>query len=475
MSTDIVIAAVPSITTKEPMMAPAYLKSIVQVAGYSAVALDLNQEFAHRIKNRPNKKQLVDFAEHSKPMLELSEEVGQEVAYMVERILSYKPKKVALSLFAYTCQRFAKWVCVVIRQVAPEVEIVMGGSGTKHTLNQESNYFVEELKQQGLIDHYIMGDGERAIVEYMNGNLSYPGIDSQSWQQPMDLSEFPYSDFSDYDFNLYEDKVIPILDSQGCVRKCEFCDIIEHWQAYTWKKASYTFDEMLYQSKKHGIYRFSMRNSLTNGNMIEFRNWIEQVADYNKTAPAGKEFSWLGYFNIRGAHAHPEPLWEKMAESNATLIVGLESVIEEIRWDMGKKFTNADVDYHLDMGRKYNVPIVFLMMASNPGETLDHFEYTKKWFKDRLEYAGNSVTAVFYALATILPGTVWDKLQGDKIDIGPTRFIWTEKGNELTHRQRLDYLESLIDICKPFNEQTSVDYNDNGYDTKQMLSYHYDD
>ena len=280
---------------------------------------------------------------------------------------------------------------------------------------------------------------------------------------------------TDYNFDLYEDKVIPILDSQGCVRKCEFCDIIEHWQAYTWKKASNTFDEMLYQSKKHGIYRFSMRNSLTNGNMIEFRNWIELIAQYNKTADSNKQFSWLGYFNVRKAQAHPEEMWQKIADSNGTLILGVESVIEKIRWQMGKKFTNDDVDYHLEMGKKYNVPLVFLMMASSPGETLQDFEYTKQWFKDRVKYAGSSVSAVFYALASILPGTAWEKLKDTDIQLGPTIFIWSDKNNPLTHKQRIDYLEELIKICEPYNQQSTLDYNEQGYDTKQMLSYQYDD
>ena len=480
MQKDIVIAAMPFMHTTEPMMAPGYLKAIVEEAGYSAVALDLNAEFLNRIKTRPIYHQAhKEYNESNNPdkryqllqSPEFAEEISEEVTYMVERILSYNPKRVGLSLLAYTCQRLSRWVCVRLRQVAPEVEIVMGGCGTKHTLKQESNSFVEELKQQGLIDHFIMGDAERAIVEYMNGNLNYPGIDNDSWEQPRDLSKFPFPDYSDYDFDLYEDKVIPILDSQGCVRQCKFCDIIQHWQKFTFKKSSITFDEMIHQSEKHGIYRFSMRSSLSNGNMNEFRSWLELVSNYNETVPKNKKFSWSGYFIIRPKESHPEEMWEKLGKSQGMLIVGLETVIERSRWEIGKKFSNTDVDYHFEMGRKYNVPLLLLMMASNPGENHEDFEFTKKWFSDRVNYAGKSIIGCSWTLATILPGTAWDTQYSDRLIKGPNNTIdpywreWTEKGNELTHKERTDYFSEIIEICLPFNStnywenRRSLDYD----------------
>ena len=101
------------------------------------------------------------------------------------------------------------------------------------------------------------------------------------------------------------------------------------------------FEEMVYQINKHGITHFAMRNSLTNGNMREFEKLLDLIVEYNQTHE--KQISWGGYFIIRNAKQHPERMWQKLSQSNGRLWLGVESVIHNVRCNLGKKFTNEDI------------------------------------------------------------------------------------------------------------------------------------
>lgn len=463
MSVDIVIAGMPYVEGGEPLMAPGYLKSIVEIEGFSAIGIDLNVEFVNRIKGNRYYNELIGFATHGTITTQdeankknAIEEIIKEVDHQAQRILSYNPKQIGLSLLTAFAQGYTRWLCVRLKQLAPDIPIVVGGSGIRENLCDRGSYFCTELLSYNLIDHFITGDGERAIIEYLKGNYNYPGIDSMDWQQPDNLSDFPYPNYDDYDFSLYETPSIPILDSQGCVRKCEFCDIIEYWKKFTYKESSYTFQEMLHQSKKYNVYNFSMRNSLTNGNMREFKKWVSLVAEHNRTQPADTQVSWQGYFIIRNNEQHPEDMWPEIRDSNGTLYLGVETAIEKVRWEMGKKFKNEDIDYHLEMGKKYDVPLVMLMMGSNLGETREDYKFTQQWLQDRYQYAGKSVIGVWYTLAGILPNTAWDrKTDDDSISKSKHPYLWHETLGITEDERRLN-LHVLIETAKPFNNFDSA-------------------
>jgi hypothetical protein len=450
---DILFAAVPYVPSNEPIMAPGLLKSIAKAEGFSALAMDLNIEIHHQLENHPLRAQIEHALVNKVIDHDLADELYSMIKYCGEKILEHDPRIVGLSLLTYETQIFGLWLAFYIKNSRPDVKIIIGGSGIKDFVASQKNNYCEELKKLKLIDHYIMGDGEIALKEFLHGNLSYPGIDTATWIQPTDISNFPYPDYTDYDFSQYGSLSIPLTDSRGCVRTCEFCDIIEHWKKFVYRSADNLFDEMLHQISTHGITHFVMRNSLTNGHMKEFNKWLDQIVEYNQSRPEHEQMSWKGYFIVREAHQHPEELWDKLKKSNAQLILGVESVIQHVRWDMKKKFTNEAIDYHLEMGRKYQVPLILLMIVGSPSETVEDYEFTKQWFQDRVEYSQNSVYDVNLSLASVLPGTEWDRKQ-KMFEIVPGNFPsnWAKKDSIITPQYRLEYWKELMAIIEPFSK-----------------------
>jgi radical SAM superfamily enzyme YgiQ (UPF0313 family) len=334
-------------------------------------------------------------------------------------------------------------LCYHLKTIRPDLKIVIGGSGIKNFVAESQINFAELLKTKGYIDDYINGDGEHSIVEYLKNNLTYPGINSATWEPVTDLNVLPYPDFSDYNFLLYDDPGIPICDSRGCVRTCEFCDIIEHWKKYQYRTADNIFAEMQHQIQKHKLTKFFFYNSLTNGNMKEFQKLLDLICEYNVNNPA-KQISWDGYFIVRNKKQHPEQFWQKIKKSNGYLQLGIESVVEKVRVNLGKNFTNEDIDYHLAMAKKYSVPLLLLLIIGYPTETHEDFEFTKQWFRDRQQYARDPINQVVFSLAAILPNTKLERKQKEYgIVRGELPTIWMTPVNKISTLDRIRYFDEL--------------------------------
>lgn len=462
MSVDIVFAGMPWVGGGAPLMAPGLLKSIVQAEGYSAVGIDLNVDVVNHIIQKfdhiEEALHAVNFiAERKSPGLEYytnhSKFFLEEITYMAERILSYDPSHIGLCLLSIDSQFFTEFLALRLRQMAPEKKIVIGGPGITDVLGSTDFSYADSLVDRGFIDCYINSRGKEGILAYLRGDLTHSdfGYEYNVTNTDMDL---PYPDYGDYDFDQYLEKAIPILESEGCVQKCEFCNLIEYWPKYKFKKSSEFFDEMLYQSMIYGFRHFDVRNSLTNGNMTEFKKWLTLVADYNEKNP-DKQFSWGGYFIIRPEKFHPEEMFELIKKSNGMLVIGVETPVERIRMGMGKKFTNKDMDHHFYMCKKYNIENILLLMSANPDETPEDYKFAEQWLKDQRPYMKNTISTISLAIAQILPDTKWDekrKNNGWVLGTYKEGQVNFEQPGVSNFKSRLEHTLRLSKLVKEFNQ-----------------------
>jgi radical SAM superfamily enzyme YgiQ (UPF0313 family) len=446
---DIVIAAVPYVNSDQPIMAPALLKSIAESHGFTSVAIDLNIEIYNRVNLLPNKDYVIDFF-YTESITDpgIIDEVENIINHCARKIAEHNPKIIALSLLVYSCQIFTKWLSIKLRQLCPNAKIIIGGAGIKSFVANYDDEFATSSKNLGIIDDFIHGDAELSFVEYLKGNKEYPGINSLEKQILPNLNQLPVSDFTDYNFTQYHDPKIPIVDSRGCVKNCEFCDVIEFWEKFQWRDAANIFNEMLYQSEKYKINSFEFRSSLINGNTKEFKKLLDLMCDYNIKNPT-QQISWSGNFIVRSKELHNKELWKKISISNGSIYIGVESVVPTIRANMGKPYTNEDLDWHLEASKIYNVPITLLLIVAYPYETLDDYEFTKSWFRNHRQYAA-SVKSVNLSYAGILPGTqLFRKSNDSGINKHPTLpSVWINQNLKISTATRLEYYKELVDICK---------------------------
>jgi len=414
----VIIASVPWTDTDYPIMAPAALKAALSRNHIKSYAIDLNAEIKNYIEDHPHKDSIIKFFLTEQVDRAAKNSIKEVLDMMCHRILMHKPKWVALSLLTYLSQIPNRWLCQRIRQISPLTRIVIGGPGAFVSLKAGHDY-VRSLKRQKLVDHYVSGDAEISIVSLIQGQMDYPGIDNINWQQVPDLNDIPIPNFDDYDWSLYQQRMISIVGSRGCVRDCTFCDIHEHWKKFQWKTGDKIFSEIQYLKSKYGINTFSFADSLVNGNQKEYRKLIAKLADFNNNQKTPEDrIRWAGSFIIRPMDQMKKDEWKLTAESGCTMIsVGVESFVEHIRYHIHKKFSNDDLNFALDMGAEYGIKMILLLIVGYATETQQDFEQQLEWIESHRHYANNPVYHVQMGSGLgILPGT-WLERNKDSLGI----------------------------------------------------------
>jgi len=384
---DVVIVTVPWTDSSMPLMAPAVLRPVVEKTGHSCLAIDLNVEIYHWTRHHADQQDLIRFFFDEYISTKTGPILHQMLLSIAQGIVSWQPKYVGLSLFSYVCQHSAKWIAYYIKKLNPDIKILVGGPGCLATFTGPSEY-INNMLNQKLFDYHIRGDAEHSLYELLTGNVTFHGINSLKWKEldQDELRALPMPNYSDYDFEIYDKKALPIIGSRGCVRQCKFCDYIANWKKFQWRTAADIFNEMLHQSELYNINTFKFQDSLTNGNQKEFRRLIELLAEHNINNP-GNQFTWSGYYIFRDITASSESDWELIHASGATtLMVGIENINEHIRFDIGKKFTNESIDFHFEQAKKYNILLAILNIVGYVNEVEADIDAIKQWLRDHVQY-----------------------------------------------------------------------------------------
>jgi len=460
-SVDCVFVTVPFTDTIKPLMAPAILKSIAHKAGKTAVTIDLNRIFLNQIEtlSKENQTRFISFLKEEKwyddQFVEL---VFDTLHQLAQQILQYSPKVVGMSLFTYDCRVAAKYLAWIIKKVDPSIKVIFGGAGIMQYLNQKA-IFAENLQKAGVIDFFIYGDGEKSLYHYLSsGDEKFVGINRHAWLQltNQEIELLPRPDYSDYDFSMYPSPVsyLPILGSRGCVRHCSFCDIHGHWEKFTYRSGQHIFDEMKYFNQEFGVTYFQFTDSLINGNLREYRVLTRLLSEHNKDLPENEKITWGGFFIFRAKSGFTEKDWELTVNGGARLLtVGIETLNDQVRKEMGKNFTNDDIEFSFQTAQKYGSLVKFglLFFTGYPSETDADYDFRVKWFKEQIKYKDvihsiNSGTPLGINENTPLHRD-FDKL--GLVKIGPAPEEWVNPANGNTPEKRLAWNAM---ICKTIAE-----------------------
>jgi radical SAM superfamily enzyme YgiQ (UPF0313 family) len=263
---------------------------------------------------------------------------------------------------------------------------VIGGGGIA-----TDKIFPQTLLDSKIIDAYIRGEGENAIVDLLNGKTSGPGINGNEPQQIIDVDQLPFPDYDDYELKTYTNKkgleALPITGSRGCVRACTFCDIANMWPRYYYRSGKNIAKEIRYQVEKYGVGAFRFTDSLINGSMRAFREMISELADYRQSLPSRDRFIWDTHFIVRSKTQMPPEDFDMMAKAGAgTMLIGIESGSPSVRDHMRKGFTEQDLDYTMQQLARVGVKCRMLMIVGYPTETQDDFQQTLDMFNRYVPY-----------------------------------------------------------------------------------------
>jgi len=473
---DLILASIPYTEHKHPLAAIGLLKGIAIDAGWSCKTLDYNVHVLNHVKASKHKDKLVDwfFSEFYHP--EIEQEIDHMFENMAKEILSYDPKLIGISVFTYACQTSTKYLCIKLREMAPHKKIIIGGSGIFDSVLGDHD-FVDSMQAMNLIDHYITGDAEVSFREFLQGNAQAYGVDRPVWHELDNdtLATLPFPDYNDYSWDSYESKAIPIVGSRGCVRRCTFCNDIVHWKKFSYRTGQHIYEEMVVQSQKYGINLFYFTDALINGSLKEFKSLIKLLAEHNNRYP-GNKLSWDSQFIFRPKNQFTADDWALLAESNpARIHVGIESLSERVRFDVGKKFNQEDVEFNLTQALKHDIKVTGMMIVGYPTEDKSDIDYIKDWLTRNQHY--NKVFSISWGgTMSILPGTYLDDNR-EKYGLqvyGPPYQNWISSITGSNPKQRVEWLMELRThaMSLGFNNPLAIE---NQMILSKLLTYEYEE
>jgi radical SAM superfamily enzyme YgiQ (UPF0313 family) len=378
----------------------------------------------------------------SAAFLDFNKDPNGTVSFWAEQILAFDPEVVALSVFTYKSKPKAQELVTLLKQLNPKITIVAGGSGIKDSING---------KVAMTADVCIEGDGE---VQWPKFLTEFFGIDRQLDFTPMTAPYLPY--YGDYDVNFYKQEAekveqpiwVPISGSRGCVRKCTFCEIHEHWKFSQRAPKSIAAEiEQILTTFDHAHIHFT--DSLVNGSLPAFYELLDHLIEIKQRFP---KFSWGSQFIIRNASQSNEDYWRKIAASgNIVLEIGVETGSDNLRQQMKKNFTNADLDHSLEYMDKLGLRAILLMFVGYPTETLDDFHQTLAMLERYKHLVGKTIIELQagYNLS-IHPGTpLYTTSRADPNMILTKEVgIWYNKSNPtLTAEERVRRRKQLQEVA----------------------------
>ena len=325
---DMVITSLPGMDRDKPAPGPAFLKGYLETKGFKIKVVDGNQ-------------------------LDTLDNIHKEIS-------QYKFKWLGISVFSYLQKDDA------LKLGEKYDNVLFGGSGVDVFWPRK---------------HFVVGEGEYALVEFLNGNLDYPGINGRQPEQIQDIENLPPPDYSDVIHKHNYDTAI-ISGSRGCVRKCTFCDVMTIWPKYKWKTGKKIADDMHEVAERTGLKKIGFSDSLVNGSMKHFRDMCKELASREK------KIQWNGQFIVRGAKTFSSDDFDNLANSGCNgLTMGIESGSERVRDHMRKKFSNEDIDYFMTNLGDRKIKMKMLLIVGYPTETEEDFEETLSLLKRYKKYA----------------------------------------------------------------------------------------
>ncbi len=471
---DIVFCSIPYSNFDRVYSAPAILKGIAVANGFTAKTKDFGPDLLSMCSQDLSRLDHLQTYFIGPNNLSDSDKLLIDKFYdkCVDWFLANPARYISISVFSIFTHKSSFELLHKIKKAGITSEILVGGRGLKvkpfenvrESLQTSATErlldFAQFLKKRKLIDHAIIGDGEDALLELLKeGVVKQVEYNSDEFRSPI-------PDYSDYNFNDYffpQEIMLPVTGSKGCVRDCDFCDVKFQFGKYRYRSGKDIANEIISLSKQYNVYKFQFTDSLVNGGLKPFREFLETMSEYNLNNP-DKKIKWDGQYICRTFKHNPKDLYRLLKDSGANgLTIGAETLSNKVLEKMNKKTTVEDLFFELEEFRKHNITCMLLTIVGHWSETWEDFQdHCRMLIKLTPYVRSGTISAIGLGFTMwVLDGTPSGESYGQENGIVRANFnkepIWFCKNNpDNTFKQRVYRRLIVSKLCKKLNIPTGA-------------------
>lgn len=358
-----------------PPLGAAYISSALRKCGHQVDVFDYNVDILPQIHPDQNemweRKHLNNWSVDNLFRENLKDRV---MPLLWPRILAEIVKEnyevVAFSVYS-TSTPTTRITCQRLRSIGFKGKIVLGGPSVVPELM--GSWF-----EAGLIDAAVAGEGElpaQILMQRLQDKQQYediPGVLTvHNFRNPpppklMEMSTLVIPDFTDYNFEKYSEKSLPIQMSRGCTAACSFCS-----ETYLFRSRppEAIVEEFEIGYKKFGNTFFNVADSLINSSAKFTREVCELLVEKNMP------IKWGG--NARLDKFLTKDLLELMAKAGCHyLSFGLESGSNKVLKLMRKGIRAESAEVVLRDTHAAGIIANVNILVGFPGEEEEDFQDT---------------------------------------------------------------------------------------------------
>jgi radical SAM superfamily enzyme YgiQ (UPF0313 family) len=288
--------------------------------------------------------------------------IGAKTTEVVERLLARAPRIIGFGVYIWNVEETTR-VVAMLKRVAPEVTIVLGGPEVSHETDKQ------EIVR--LADHTVTGWGDitfpKLCGEILHGPQPLMKIHA-GVQPPLDEVKLPYSLYSSDDI---AHRTIYVEASRGCPFKCEFCLSSLDKTAWPFKLESFLGEMESLYARGARLFKFVDRtfnlNVKTSQRIMQF--FLDKIA-------AHPDDPVYAHFELVPDHL-PEALKTTIAQFPPGALqfeIGIQSFNPEVQALVSRRQDNARAADNIRWLHEHSHAHLHVdLIAGLPGEDVDSF------------------------------------------------------------------------------------------------------
>ena len=226
------------------------------------------------------------------------------------------------------------------------------------------------------VEYVVQGEGERAILKIINGEVKKRVIIEERIKDLDSLSIEPWDIFTklSYDYTCPWMDIKPVFTmntSRGCPFNCSFCSVGSIWgKQYTYFSADRIIYEIEYLIKNFGAKGIYFREDNFTLNLRRTKEFCKKMIEKDLN------ISWACETRVDNM---TEDLIKLMSAAGCRAVyLGVESGSQNILEILNKNINLEQIENSINWCKKYNIRTYCSLITGVPRETFEDYLQTKK-------------------------------------------------------------------------------------------------